>query len=286
MLYFIPSGWLHRVKIPEDVLTVHFIDVGQGDCTLVTAGGETMLIDTGEYTEFTKVCSYLESHGIKRLDRIIATHPHSDHMGAMPEILDRFKVGEVLMPPVPAELVPAELVPAELVPASWWFTAFLEKADEKNIKLTETYPGMIFDIGDAQCCITAPQRVYADAGLNNCSVCVRINHGASSFLICGDAEREEELDMAASGKVSGITVLRTGHHGSSSSSCEEFLSEVSPEIAVISCGAGNAYGHPSDQVIERIRKYTGRIFRTDLNGTIVFTSDGRELSAETERGAA
>ena len=143
---------------------------------------------------------------------------------------------------------------------------------------------MIFDIGDAQCCITAPQRVYADAGLNNCSVCVKITHGANSFLICGDAEKEEELDMVSGGKVRGVTVLRTGHHGSSTSSCEEFLSEVSPEIAVISCGAGNAYGHPSDQVIERIRKHTGRIFRTDLNGTVVFTSDGSELSIETERG--
>lgn len=275
VLYLIPSGCYHRVKIPEDVLIVHFIDVGQGDCTLVTAGGETMLIDCGEYTEYTKVCSYLTQHGIKRLDRIIATHPHSDHMGGLPELLGQPGADEVLLPPVPEHMIPA----------AWWFTAFLDKAAEENVKLTETYPGMTFSLGDATCQIVAPLKV-TDTNLNNASVCVRIDHGVNSFLVCGDAEKEEELDMAASGKVRGITVLRTGHHGSSSSSCEEFLNETSPEIAVISCGAGNAYGHPADSVIDRIRKHTGRIFRTDLNGTTVFTSDGKELSIDTERGAA
>lgn len=259
----------------EGGLAVTFIDVGQGDCTLVTAGEMTMLIDCGEASEAGKVEEYLRGCGVSELDIVVGTHPHSDHMGGMAQILRSFDVGKVIIPHLSDEDVPVTA----------FFDDFLEIVREKKIPLTEADTGSVFQLGDARCRIIAPNSEdYND--LNNYSVGIFMQHGANTFIFTGDAEGVAEKEMAEAGMLSHADVYKAGHHGSDSSGTEEFLSEVTPDNAVISCGEGNSYGHPKDITLQRLAEYTDKIYRTDLCGTIVFLSDGEELSVRTERSAA
>ena len=269
--------WLKKPEVlpVEGGLAVTFIDVGQGDCTLITAGDSTMLIDCGEASEAGKVEDYLRGCGIDRLDIVVGTHPHSDHMGGMAEIVRDFDVGKVIIPHLDDEDVPVTA----------FFTDFLDAVGEKKVPLTEAETGDSFQLGDAGCRIIAPNsRDYAD--LNNYSVGILMRHGSNSFIFTGDAEGVSEKEMAERGMLSHADVYKAGHHGSDSSGTEEFLSIVSPDNAVISCGEGNPYGHPDDITLQRLAEYTDNIYRTDLCGTIVFISDGDSLSVETERSAA
>ena len=255
-------------------LAVTFIDVGQGDCTLVTAGDSAMLIDCGERSEAEKVEDYLRGCGIDRLDIVVGTHPHSDHMGGMAEIVRAFDVGQVMIPHLDGEDVPVTA----------FFTDFLDAVKEKKIPLNEAESGEIFQLGDARCELIAPNsRDYTD--LNNYSVGIIMRHGSNSFIFTGDAEGVSEKEMIGSGRLTHADVYKAAHHGSDSSGTEGFLSIVSPDNAVISCGTANPYGHPNDITLQRLAEYTDNVYRTDLCGTIVFRSDGESLSVETERSA-
>lgn len=256
----------------EGELKVHFIDVGQGDCIYVAASGGNMLIDCGEKSETPKVIYYLKNMGVKRLDHVIATHPHSDHMGGMDMIISSFDIGEFIIPHLDDEDIPT----------ASYFVHFLDAAEKYGVKLTEAAAGSEFAVGDAHCEIVAPNsRKYKEP--NNYSVAVMLRHRSESFIFTGDAEGVSEREMIASGRIGKASVLKAGHHGSDTSTSEDFLRAVCPDAAVISCGAGNPYGHPNDITIERLSQYTDNIFRTDLCGTIVITSDGSGLSVTTER---
>ncbi|MBQ8961680.1 MAG: MBL fold metallo-hydrolase [Ruminococcus sp.] len=259
----------------EGGLAVTFIDVGQGDCTLVTAEDMTMLIDCGEASETGRVEEYLRGCGINYIDIVVGTHPHSDHMGGMAELLRGFEVGQVIIPHLADEDVPITA----------FFSDFLEAVQEREIPLKEAESGSTFALGDARCRIIAPNSSsYAD--LNNYSVGILMQHGANTFVFTGDAEGVSEREMAQTGMLSHASVYKAGHHGSDSSSSEGFLSILSPDNAVISCGEGNPYGHPKDITLQRLAEHTDNIYRTDLCGTIVFLSDGEELTVRTERSAA
>ena len=271
------AGWWFFRKPPhtfpnEDKLVMHFIDVGQGDCTFIAANGVTMLVDCGEYAVSSDVVSYLKSLGVGRLDYLVATHPHSDHMGGMARIIDTFDIGEVIIPHIPDEQLPTAV----------FFDKFLESCEAKGLGIREAKAGDVLELGRASAETVSPDDViYED--LNNYSVSMLIRHGDNSFLLTGDSEYEAEYAMLASDRLQKITLYKAGHHGSSHSSCAEFLDMIHPQVAVISCGAENPYGHPSDITLQRLNAYTDKIYRTDICGNIVFESDGSKLSVKTER---
>ena len=256
----------------DDRLKVCFIDVGQGDSTLITAGGKTMLVDCGEEEFAGDAAKFLKSSGIERIDYLVGTHPHSDHMGGMDRIIEEFGIGEFIIPHLDDEDIPT----------TSYFLRFLDAAESHGVKLTEAVTGSEFTVGDAHCEIVAPNsKKYED--INNYSVGIVLRHGSESFIFTGDAEGVAEQEMLGGGRLGKMNVYKVGHHGSSSSSTAAFLNVIRPDTAVISCGAGNAYGHPTDSVIRRLSAYTDNIYRTDLCGSIVITSDGSSLNVTAER---
>lgn len=268
-LTFIPK---QPVYPAEGELQVHFIDVGQGDCIYIAAGGQNMLIDCGEADESAMAVAYLQDMGIRQLDYVVGTHPHSDHMGGMDRIIEEFGIGEFIIPHLDDEDIPT----------TSYFLRFLDAAERHGVKLTEAVTGSEFTVGDAHCEIVAPNsKKYED--INNYSVGIVLRHGSESFIFTGDAEGVAEQEMLGGGRLGKMNVYKVGHHGSSSSSTAAFLNVIRPDTAVISCGAGNAYGHPTDSVIRRLSAYTDNIYRTDLCGSIVITSDGSSLNVTAER---
>lgn len=248
-------------------LSVHFIDVGQGDSTLIISGDRTVLIDAGDSEGGQAVRSYLVSQKVDHLDYIIATHPHSDHTGGIETVLESFETGTLLIP------VFSENGKSEDDLYVWH--ELNRTAEAAGIAMTEAVPGMTLDLGISSLSVLAPSGDYDE--INNYSVVTELVHGDNSFLITGDAETESEADMLKSGVLEDIDVLKAGHHGSSTSTGSEFLEIVKPEYAVISCGAGNSYNHPSASVMKRLGEYGVRVFRTDLQGSIIAESDGKTI---------
>lgn len=253
-------------------LSVHYIDVGQGDSIYITSGGEGMLIDCGESGDTDRVISYLDNMGVSKIDYVVGTHPHSDHMGGMSKIVEHYDIGEMIIPHIDDSDTPT----------TKYFERFLNACSEKNLSLTEAELGRKITVGDAELKIIAPNSEdYSN--VNNYSVSFIMYHGENSFIFTGDAEKLAENEMIESGSLEDIDVYKAGHHGSDTSSSEDFLNVIKPDYAVISCGEGNSYGHPNDITVENLSKFTDKIYRTDLVGTVVFTSDGKELDVKTER---
>ncbi|MBR3818547.1 MAG: MBL fold metallo-hydrolase [Clostridia bacterium] len=250
----------------ENDFSVHFIDVGQGDCTLVMCGKESLLIDAGENGHETEVINYLRSMKVDKLDYIIATHQHSDHIGGIPEVLEEFEADNIIMP---------RLTKAQ-TPTNSTYTAFLKALQKTDAKIISAKPGLKYTLGEAEFEILGPVTNDCE-DINSMSAVTKITYGENSFLVTGDAERDEELEIIDNGSNLDCDVLRAGHHGSSTSSCKDFLDAVSPDFCIISCGENNDYGHPHDKVINRLEKYTDEIYRTDICGSIVMTSDGENI---------
>lgn len=255
-------------------LEVHYIDVGQGDCILIESEGQNMLIDCGESSESDEVTAYLQEHNISKIDYLVGTHPHSDHMGGMSTIVDNFEISDFYMP----------YLPDYDIPATKYFEKLLVSLDNKNIKIKNPEVGEKIQLGSAEILFIAPNSEdYSNA--NNYSIGIILTHGENSFIFTGDAEKLPEEEMINNGLLKDIDVYKAGHHGSSTSSSEEFLEVIKPEYAVIMCGEGNSYNHPNDDAMERIKKYVPEenIFRTDFVGSIVAKSDGNNITFKTER---
>lgn len=253
-------------------LEVHFLDVGQAESILIKAPGKTVLIDAGENNQGGLVLRYLKAQSVKRVDILIGTHPHSDHIGGMDDVVNGTLVGEVVLPEIPEELVPATAT----------YTDLLEAIEAAGLTITVAEPGLAFDLGGgARLTVLAPLAEYAD--LNNMSVVARLSYGDTSFLFTGDASAASEKAMLEEGAALKSDVLSVGHHGSNSATTEEFLQAASPRIAIISCGVDNTYGHPHREVIERLQEREVQILRTDRSGTIVIVSDGNRLGIQTDR---
>lgn len=247
------------------ILKVHFIDVGQGDsCFIELPNGETMLIDAGEKEYGDNVVTYIYEQGCGSLDYVVATHPHSDHIGGLSEVLSTLPAGGLYLPPCPANSIVYENM--------------LTAAESSSVPVHEVMAGdVILSIDDLQAEVVAPKEIIDDS--NNNSVVIKLTYGDNIFIFTGDAEKKEEDEIWTNIK---CDVLKVGHHGSKTSTSANFLKKTDPEYAVISCGQGNSYGHPGEAVLKRLDKQGISVFRTDIQGTVVFTSDGTELTVNLE----
>lgn len=251
------------IKNENESLTVHFIDVGQGNAILVESAGKYMLIDAGETDKAQIVQSYLQNIDVGELDYVVATHPHSDHIGGLPVILRNFSVKKMFMPDVQSQTL--------------IFEDLLFAIQDTDLGITIPEPGEKYVLGAAIFTILAPIREYGE-NLNNASIALRLDFHNTSFLFAGDAEIASEKDMIAGLVDLDVDVFLANHHGSDTSNSENFLRALSPQYAVISVGADNTYGHPSVNVLERFQSFGIHCFRTDESGTIVAKSDGDTIS--------
>lgn len=248
----------------SDDMYVHFIDVGQGDCTLVTCGDTALLFDSGESAEAQTVINYIKNKEIEDIDCCIATHPHSDHIGSMNKVLSEFKIGDVIMP----------VIPENIIPTTKAYEKFLAAVSENAENVYPAEVGKTYTYGELKIQIFAPVNDYDD--LNNMSVVSKVTYKNTSVMITGDAETTAEKDILKNHYDYSADIIKLGHHGSKTSSSEAWLKAVNPQYAVISCGLNNDYGHPHSQTLKRLDKLGIEYFRTDVLGDITFVSDGKD----------
>jgi beta-lactamase superfamily II metal-dependent hydrolase len=249
-------------------LTVHFLDVGQGDSILIEYNDKDMLIDAGEVDQGEVVTNYLQSQGISTLDYVVATHPHSDHIGGMDDVLNNFQV--------------EHFVDSGYPHTSKTYENMLTTIDQKDIPFEVVKAGQRIDFDPAvDIEVLNPASTYSDE-LNENSVILKVSYGEISFLLMGDAGLESEEKIMEAGYDVDSDILKVGHHASTSGSGPTFISSVSPEVSVIEVGAGNDYGHPHSEILKRLQE-ASTVYRTDLEGTIIVTTDGSTYTVMTEK---
>ncbi len=248
----------------DDTLRVHYMDVGQGSAALIETEGHYMLFDGGPSDASSKVVSYLKGLGVEELDYCIVSHYDSDHLSGVVGVLNVFDIRTIIGP--------LEETDSKL------YDTYLGLLDKNDLQLTEPQVGNTYSLGEATFTVLAPFQYYD--GDNNDSVAIRLDYGESSFFFGGDAEEESEWDMLLGEEDLDVDVYTVNHHGSSSSSEEEFVQALSPEVAVISCGKNNDYGHPHEETLDTLLEEGCTIYRTDLLGDIVATTDGVSISWE------
>ncbi len=245
-----------------DQMEVHFMDVGQGDATLVTCGGHAMLIDTGDDTKGTAIQSYLQKQKITRLDYLILTHPDADHIGGAPVVITKFKVENVFV--------------SNFEKDNKTYQKLIQSLDDKQIKALTPKVNSQYTLGTASITILAPTKTYDNP--NDSSIALLLKNGNRSFLFTGDAGEDAEKDILKTGADISADVYKVGHHGSRYSTSKDFFEAVDPFYAVISCGEGNSYGHPHAETLNTLRTSGVMVYRTDEAGTIIASTDGRSIS--------
>ncbi|MCH5300620.1 MAG: MBL fold metallo-hydrolase [Ruminococcus sp.] len=244
-----------------DILTIHYLDVGQGDSIFIELPtNETMLIDASVSAYGKGISKYIQEQGYNKIDYLIATHPHADHIGGMRKLIQNLEVGKIYMPKATA--------------TTNTYKKLLTEIQNKGLKINTAKAGeTIYEDEDLCIYLLAPNSDKYD-NLNNYSAVIRIVYGNRAFLFMGDAEKISEKEITADVKAD---VLKLGHHGSSTSTSKEFLKKVQPIAAVASCGADNEYGHPHKETVELLENEGIEFYRTDTMGTIIATSDGNSL---------
>lgn len=249
---------------PEGTLEVHYIDVGQGDATLIKCGFHAMLIDGGNNNKGTTVQLYLKKQGVESLDYVIGTHPDADHIGGLDVIVYKYNCEKVIMPDYEKD--------------TRTYQELVDVIHDKNMKITYPVVGEQYALGEAKFTIIAPNSNSYGGNANDYSVAILLEYGKNRFLFTGDAEEASEMEMLSNGIELSADVYKVAHHGSRSASTQEFLNAVHPKYAVISCGEGNSYGHPHAEVLNRLRSMGVEVFRTDEQGSIIASSDGENIN--------
>ena len=250
--------------------TVQYLDVGQGDSELIQCDGHYMLIDGGTSKYSDKIYATLKAQDITALDYIVNTHPHEDHVGGLS--------GALQFATVKTALSSVKSYDGE------GFKDFKKYLKKQGVSITVPSPGDTFTLGSASVTVLGPIEDSDDP--NDLSIVLRVVYGDTSFLFVGDAQTSEENDILASGRTVKSDVLKVGHHGSETSTGADFLAAVAPKYAVIEVGDSNSYNHPNQGTLDRLKAAGVTLFRTDLQGTITCTSDGKALTFQTGKTAS
>ena len=243
-------------------MEVHFIDVGQGDATLVKADDKYMLIDAGDNSKGTAVQNYLKKQGVKKLDYLILTHTDADHIGGADVIITKFDIDTLFI--------------GDFKKENKTYEELANAIDYKSLKYSTPAVGNEYKLGNATFTIVAPNTTYDDP--NNSSIALLLKNGEDTFLFTGDCEEEAETDILANGVDIDCDVYKVGHHGSKTASSKSFLKAITPTYGVISCAEENSYGHPHAEALNNLRSMNVEVFRTDEQGSIVAYSNGTEIT--------
>ncbi len=249
-------------------LKVYYLDVGQGDSELLfLPDGTTILIDSGDRDCISTITDSLKDYGVKDIDILIATHPHADHIGCMATVVRNFDIGTVYMPKVDDSQTPTTVT----------YEKLLEAISKKNLKIKTGKAGVVaYNSGNVKLEFLAPNgSKYAN--LNNYSIIAKLTYKNNSFLFLGDAEQQSLNEMLSKGYNLSCDVMKLGHHGSSNAISKKLMEAAKPTYGIISCGAGNSYGHPHKEALSLLKQYNVTTYRTDKDGTILATSDGKKI---------
>lgn len=257
------------IDYSEHSFSIHYIDVGQGDAALVVCDDKTMLIDGGKPSASSIIYTYLKNLNIDYLDYIVESHADDDHIGGLSAPLAKMKVENVIAPETEAD--------------TRSYNSLKTKTEEQGLTIQHPKPGDSIDLGSSKIEFYGPI-TESESDRNNGSIVMKIIYGDTSFLFTGDAEREEEQEILNAGYDLSATVLKVGHHGSKNSTTYPFLREIMPQYAVISVG-DNSYGHPTDDTLNRLRDADVKVYRTDMQGDIIATSDGKTVTITTKKNA-
>lgn len=265
------TGAVDGIKVADTDFAVYYLDVGQSDCSIVVCDGEVMVIDTGSYPQLVEIQETLYALNVKSIDYLVVTHQHDDHMSCAERLMQIYNIENIIMPKLSEE----NAVNSET------YTRLLRAIVDFGVNPIAAQHGETLKLGSATVNILAPLKQYKE--LNNMSVILKISYGETSFLFQGDAESQVENDLLFSDYDLTADVLKLGHHGSKTANTEKYIDAVNPQLAVISCGQGNSYGHPRVTVMEYLVELNIDFYITVDSGDITVSSDGKTITVLTEK---
>ena len=268
------SVGIDNLELEKYPVQINTVDVGNADFIYIRANDKNVVIDAGDIATKDKVVAYLRRQGVQKIDYLIATHPHADHIGGMPEIIKNFDIGEIIAPKMNAKILPTTDI----------YKEFLTAVKDKNQTITAPVLGRAIEFGDCTLKILAPFG-EDQSEINNTSIVTKFTYKDVSALLMGDAEADVERKIIKEYPAESLKadIFKVGHHGSSTSNTPELLEIVGAKYYIIPCGKGNKYNHPHADVLKRLKSFGGQIYRSDYNKNVIFKTDGKEIKVDNEK---